>query len=335
MSNKVKGVIAVAVVLSALALWKVGQGTKQAPEVQGGQVELIMDWVPWVVDIPIDVAQEKGFFQAGGLTVTQAVPAGPTDVVKFVATGRSQFGLYYAPDLLMGIEEGAPLLSVCCLMAHAPLGLAAKPGLGVSAPKDLEDKTVAVPLIPSVRAAYATLLEAGGVDPAKVRLVDPGFNLVEPLLSGTFDAGAYTAFGELVEAEAHGGKLSYLDFRQWGTPDFAFLNVITQREFAAKNPNTVRAFVKAVSEGLEFAVAHPEEAVDLYVKRHPELKRDLLLAQWKAAVAEMAIAKEGKPTGWQDASAWGELARWMVKVKLLKSPADPAAALTNDYLART
>jgi ABC-type nitrate/sulfonate/bicarbonate transport system substrate-binding protein len=189
-------------------------------------------------------------------------------------------------------------------------------------------------MIPSVRAAYYALLEAGGVDPAKVRLVDPGFDLVQPLLTGKFDAGAFTAFGELVEAEAHGGKLAYLDFRKWGTPDFAFLNVITHREFAAKNSNTVRAFLKAVSEGLEFAAAHPDEAVDLYVRRHPELKRELLLAQWKAAVPEMATAKEGKPTGWQDASAWAELGRWMVKTKLLKAPMDTASTLTNDYLGR-
>jgi len=89
-----------------------------APEV--AKVTLIMDWLPWVLDIPVDVAQEKGFYADHGLTVRQTLPAGPTDVVKFVSTGRAQFGLYYAPDTLMGIGEGAPLVSVSSLMSHAP-----------------------------------------------------------------------------------------------------------------------------------------------------------------------------------------------------------------------
>jgi ABC-type nitrate/sulfonate/bicarbonate transport system substrate-binding protein len=297
-------------------------------------VELIMDWTPWVLDIPIDVAQEQGFFAQAGLAVRQTLPAGPTDVVKFVSTGRSQFGLYYAPDVLMGIEAGAPLLSVGCLMGHAPLGLAARPGLQLTEPKDLVGKVVAVPMIPSVRASYRALLAAGGVDPAAVQLVDPGFNLVQPILTGTYDAAAFTAFGERVEAQALGGELAYLDFRRWGSPDYAFLNVITQREFAAEHPETVRAFVAAVLRGLEFAAAHPEQAVDLYVARHPELDPKLLLPQWQAAVTSMATAGDGRPAGWQDGAAWDALGAWMVEAGLLERAPATAAAWSNDYLPR-
>ena len=321
-------------VLASVLLCPLAAGARTVSESTEREVDLIMDWVPWVLDIPIDVAQEKGFFAAEGLKVKQTLPTGPTDVVKFVSTGRSQFGLYYAPDVLMGIAEGAPLLSVGCLMGHAPLGLAARPGLQVREPKDLEGKVVAVPMIPSVRASYHALLAAGGVDPAKVQLVDPGFNLVQPILTGTFDAAAFTEFGELVEARARGGKLAYLDFRRWGSPAYAFLNVITHREFAEKHPDTVRAFLTAVTRGLEFAAAHPEKAVDIYVGRHPELKQELLLLQWRAAVASMATARDGKPTGWQDAAAWKELGRWMIETKLLKKPVDTSSAVSNDYLPR-
>ena len=131
-------------------------------------------------------------------------------------------------------------------------------------------------------------------------MVDPGFDLVAPLLAGKFDAVAFTQFGELVEAQAQGQQLDFLDFRKWGTPDYAFLNVVTQRDFAAKNPATVRAFVQATFAGLAYALANPEQAVDLYVRRHPELKKDLLLRQWKAAMPSMAAPGAGHPAGWQD-----------------------------------
>jgi len=301
------------------------------PEV--AKVDLVMDWVPWVLDIPIDVAQEKGFYSDAGLQVTQTLPAGPTDVVKFVSTGKSQFGLYYAPDMLMGVAEGASLVSVAALMGHAPVGLAVAQGLEVTEPKGLVGKVVAVPMIPSTRASYDSMLKAGGVDPKSVTLVDPGYNLVAPLLKGTYQAVAFTEFGELVEAEAAGAKPTYLDFRDWGTPDYAFMNVITASDFAQKNPNPVRVFVEATMAGLTYAAAHPEEAVDIYVARHPELKKDLLLAQWRAALPSMATAAGDKPAGWQDVQAWDALNSWMVQTGLLKQPVDLGGVVSDNYLA--
>jgi ABC-type nitrate/sulfonate/bicarbonate transport system substrate-binding protein len=300
-----------------------------APEV--ATVTLMMDWVPWVLDIPVDVAQEKGYYSARGLTVKQTLPAGPTDVVKFVSTGKAQFGLYYAPDTLMGIAEGAPLVSVSSVMSHAPVGMAMAPGVHADKPADLAGTVAGVVMIPSTRASFATMLKTGGVDAGAVKVADPGFNIVAPLLAGKFDSVAVTEFGELVQADAAGQKLDYLDFRDWGTPDFAFLNVLTEKSFAENNPATVRAFVAATMAGLEYAVAHPDEAVDIYVARHPELDRGLLLAQWKAAIPSMAVAGE-HPAGWQDALTWSALDDWMVQTQQLKQPVDAASAISNDYL---
>jgi len=299
------------------------------PEI--AQVTLIMDWVPWVLDIPIDVAQAKGYYAQNGLTVKQIVPAGATDVVKFVATGKAQFGLYYAPDTLMGVAEGAPLVSVGALMSHAPVGMAFAPGVSASSPKDLTGQVAGVPLIPSTRASFGSMLKAGGVAPAAVHVVDPGFDLVSPLLAGKFRAVAVTRFGELVQAEAQAGNLSYLDFRDWGTPDYSFLAMISDQGFAKSHPATVRAFVLATLEGLAYAAAHPQEAVDLYATRHPELKKDLLLAQWKAALPSMAVAG-AHAAGWQDPASWTALDAWLTKAGVLTKQVDAAGAMTNQYL---
>ena len=305
-------------------------GESAAPE--QAEVTLIMDWVPWVLDIPVDVAQEQGFYADHGLTVHQQVPAGATDVVKFVSTGKAQFGLYYAPDTLMGVAEGAPLLSVAALMSHAPVGMAMAPGVHASKPADLAGTTAGVVMVPSTRASFETMLKNGGVDPSSVKVVDPGFDLVPPLLAGRYDSVAVTEFGELVQADQDGQKLDYLDFRDWGTPDYAFLNVLTQKGFAEKDPGTVRSFVAATTDGLTWAIDHPDEAVALYVKRHPELDAALLLAQWKAAAPSMAAASGGHVAGWQDVATWTELNDWMVRTSLIKAPAEVSGVVSNDYL---
>lgn len=317
MTSRLRAAVVAAALLLALtaALALTGCGSDSAPAGAGQtsgrtDVTLIMDWVPWVLDIPVDVAQARNFYADAGLNVAQQVPAGATDVVKFVSTGRAQFGLYYSPDTLAAAAEGAPLLSVAALMSHAPVGIAMAPGETASSPKDLAGKVAGIVMIPSTRASFATMLEKGKVPEGDVKVVDPGYELVAPLLAKKYDAVAVTQFAELVQAEQEAGTLSYLDFRDWGTPDYAFLDVVTSTSMAKENPETVKAFVAATLRGLQWAADHPDEAVALYAARHPELKKDLLLAQWKAAVPSLATRGE-HPAGWQDVASWQALGSWM------------------------
>ena len=69
----------------------------------------------------------------------------------------------------------------------------------------------------------------------------------------------------------------------------------------------------------------------LYVARHPELNKTLLLAQWQAASASLAVAG-AHPAGWQDPAAWQRLDAWMVSTHLLTKPVDLGSAVSNAYL---
>ena len=295
-----------------------GSSTAATAVPEQADVTLIMDWVPWVLDIPVDVAQEQGFYADHGLTVHQQVPGRGHRRGQVRLHRQGAVRPVLRAGHLMGVAEGAPLLSVAALMSHAPVGMALAPGVHAKAPADLAGTTAGVVMVPSTRASFETMLKTGGVDPSSVKVVDPGFDLVPPLLAGRYDWVSVTEFGELVQADQTGQKLDYLDFRDWGTPDYAFLNVLTQKGFAEKDPNTVRAFVAATTEGLDWAIAHPAEAVALYVKRHPELDAGLLLAQWKAATPSMAAAGDGHPSGWQDVATWTQLNDWMVQTGLIE-----------------
>ena len=75
----------------------------------------------------------------------------------------------------------------------------------------------------------------------------------------------------------------------------------------------------------------PEEAVAIYVARHPELKADLLLAQWKAAMPSLATTAAHQ-AGWQDAQSWQDLAAWMLQSGQVSKPVSPDGLVTNAYL---
>jgi ABC-type nitrate/sulfonate/bicarbonate transport system substrate-binding protein len=42
-------------------------------------------------------------------------------------------------------------------------------------------------------------------------------------------------------------------------------------DFAAKNPEVVKAFLRATAKGWEYTIQHPEEALKLLFKAHPEI----------------------------------------------------------------
>lgn len=63
-------------------------------------------------------------------------------------------------------------------------------------------------------------------------------------------------------AYKYGDKVKYIDMNEEGV---AMLedNIFTTKDFAAKNPNTVKAFIYASMKGWEYACAHPEEAAQI------------------------------------------------------------------------
>ena len=277
-----------------------------------------MDWVPWVLDIPVDVAQAKGFYADAGLTVKQTVPAGATDVVKFVSTGKAQFGLYYAPDTLMGVGRGRA--ARLRRRPHEPRPGRHGHGSGRARerrPTDLAGKMAGVVDDP-VHAGLVRDHAEGRRrrPPASVKVVDPGFDLVAPLLAGKYDAVAVTEFGELVQADAGRAEARLPRLPRLG---HARLRVPQRGDAAGVRRASTRRRCGRSSrrrcEGLDYAVAHPEEAVDLYVARHPELKKDLLLAQWKAAMpVDGRRRRRTRPAG-RTRRAGRALDDWMVKTR--------------------
>ncbi len=205
-------------------------------------------------------------------------------------------------------------------MSHAPVGMAMAPGVHADKPADLVGTVAGVVMIPSTRASFATMLATGGVDAGAVKVADPGFDIVAPLLAGKYDSAAVTEFGELVQADAAGQKLDYLDFRDWGTPDFAFLNVLTE---PATSPRTRSGDRARLRRGDRW----PDSSTPSRTLTRPSIStwpgtpsstRTLLLAQWKAATPSMAVAGSTRRAG-RTRRPGRELGDWMVQSDQLKT----------------
>jgi putative hydroxymethylpyrimidine transport system substrate-binding protein len=204
----------------------------------------------------------------------------------------------------------------------------------ITSPKQLKGKTVGTAGIPYQSAYLKAILGQAGVDPASVKEVNVGFNLVPAMLSRKVDAtlGAFWNY-EGVQLARAGKHPRIIRMEQAGVPAYDELVVVARREaLTGTKREQLHRFLVALDRGHRHAQADPQAAVDALVKAAPDLDRGLQLASLKATLPVM-FPPAGKPWGWQDPAAWRTYATWMKDSGLLERAPDPGRAMTNDLLA--
>lgn len=296
-------------------------------------VSLALDWFPNSNHAGIYAALDQGYFEDEGLDVDVYTPADPASVLQSVGAGRDDFGISYQTDLLQARSEGVPVVSVMGIVQHPLNSVMTLESSGITRPADLRGKKVGYPGIPSNEGLLATMLESDGLTLDDVELVDVGFALTQPLAAGTVDAivGAYWTHESIV-LEQEGFPVNVMRMEEWGVPDFYELVLVTNKETVSDRPVVVEMLVRALKRGFEYALANPQESIDMLVEHGgdavlEEVEREgveLLVPMWDDGVAP--------EFGWQTAERWEAYAAWMKERELIDAELDASAAFTNEFV---
>jgi NitT/TauT family transport system substrate-binding protein len=90
--------------------------------------------------------------------------------------------------------------------------------------------------------------------------------------------------------------LAVLRFADYGCEAYG-LAVIVNPAFAAKKPEAVRGFLRAVIAGTYLAIKEPGHAADEVVSRMEDGSRDLELERLRAVIADNILTREVKHNG--------------------------------------
>ncbi len=106
--------------------------------------------------------------------------------------------------------------------------------------------------------------------------------------------------------------------------------MITSEKLAKEDPELVKAFMAAVSQGYEFAIENPEQAADILVEAVPDLNAELVRASqvWLADKYQEDAARWGE----QKLEVWTGYTEWMLSKNLLEKEVDVTRAFTNEFL---
>jgi NitT/TauT family transport system substrate-binding protein len=235
---------------------------------------------------PFFVGVEKGFYAKEGFDVTIQPATGSGFVVTALEGKQADYGMVDAGTLIQAVAKGASAKAVSVFMDVSTSGLASvKQYKTVEA---LKGATISAALTDSARVILPVIFNERRVDPKSVEWLaaDPGA-YVSLLLSGQIDLYAASLDGDVPMlkkiASGQGKEVHFMSYADWGYDVFGYV-LATHARRIEERPEEVRAFARATTKAVEYAIENPEETAKIMVKHNPTLNPETTLVQWKQSI---------------------------------------------------
>ncbi len=280
---------------------------------------LVLDFTPNAVHSGIYAAQREGYYHDEGVDLAIRQPGESTDAPKLLAAGRADLAVLDIHDLGIARERGIEIVGTMPLVQRPLAAVIARADRGIAAPRDLEGSTVGVTGLPSDEAVVDSEMSADGGDPAQAKRITIGFNAISALAAGKVDAATGFWNAEAVALRRRGVPIRVFKVDRYGAPAYPELVLAASTKTVEDDPELVRAVLAATTRGYEFAVAHPDRALDDLLAEVPSLDRPEQRAQLDALLPDLHPA----PFDPAVLSAW---AHWDLAHGLLERPLDVGEA---------
>jgi NitT/TauT family transport system substrate-binding protein len=264
-------------------------------------LKLTLDGRADISSAPLFLALERGRFKAEELELAIEPSVGGPEPFTRVASGAFDIGIADLNALIRFRDQnGAGLKAVFVVGNRASYAIVARKSRGVMVPADLAEKRLGLPAAEPASAAWPAFARLNGIDPAKVRVVNVGLPVREPMLmAGEIDAAAATAYGApltLVEKGVPADDVTTFLMSQYGIEMYG-LAVFASARALAEKPEAVRAFLRAYARGLKDTLREPGAAIDAMLRRGGGSSRDSDLARLLIVIRDSVVTPEVRQNG--------------------------------------
>jgi NitT/TauT family transport system substrate-binding protein len=292
-------------------------------------IDLGVGFIPNVQFAPLYVAQAKGFFAEEGLEV--ALDYGfENDFVALTAQGERQFAVASGEQVILARAQKLPVVYVMKWYDRFPVAVMALAETGIKSPKDLEGHSVGVPVLSGASyVAWEALVYATGLDVSTIDLQVVGFTQAEAINQGRIDAAVVYIANEPVQLTQAGMQVNVIQVSDY--IDLVANGIITNETVIRENPDLVRRLVRASLRGLEYAIAHPDEAFAIARQVVPEITDEGAATQRAVLEASIQLWGSDQP-GVSDHQAWADSVEFMQATGLIKTPVEVDSLYTNEFV---
>ena len=287
-------VLALALVLAVVA----GAGAQGKPL---RPFTFILDFLPYGEYTPYFTALDKSWYREEGLDVKILRGAGSGDTIKRIAVGQGDAG---SADFsaLVGAKanEDIKVRAIGAYFRRPPHSIFVREGTGINTAKDLAGKTLSITPGNSHQILFPLLAQLAGFSADSVKWVTmDGAAMGPALITGRVDGAPFFANHEArlqKQAKSQGITLKRISYADVGF-DMYSLVIFAREDSIAKEPEPLRAFLRASVKGLKHAFAKEnwEEGAKILLKYNPEVDFDA--AAGAAAVASRYALTEEVTSG--------------------------------------
>ncbi|MEV0392466.1 ABC transporter substrate-binding protein [Polymorphospora rubra] len=249
---------------------------------------------------PIYLAQDNGVFARHGLRVEVDTETSDLTSVPSVLARKVDFATGDLTTLIVARAQGLDVKAVVPASAStgkagADYGALVVAGdSGITSPKQLEGKTVAVNILTNIASAAAreSIRVAGG-DSESVKLVEIPFPQVPAAVSEGRVDGAWVVEPFLSAAKAQGAVPIGWGFTDLA-PDLTVSAWYTSGAFQQQKPEVVTAFRDAIREAYAYAREHEDEIrakIPTFTQISPEVAARITITGWRDEVSREAAEK--------------------------------------------
>ncbi len=209
-------------------------------------------------------ALEQGYFREAGLDVSLKEWFPGVNVAKEVAEGRADFGTLDS-SLIVERANGRPVVALAALMQHSAVGLLLRRQAETLSASDLAGKRVGTSK--DTESEVLAYLQASGVSSGEFRHLPQIGDARRAVLEDKVDAVGVFIGDDAVRELGGRSDFLLLSPRSAGVDLYGTV-LLTSESLLEAQPAMVRAFRSATLKGLDYALDHPQELVNLILARY-------------------------------------------------------------------
>lgn len=299
---------------------------------KGEKVTVVLDWTPNTNHTGLYTALENGYYKDQGLDVEIVQPP-EGGAASLVASGKADFGISYQEEVTYAktSDDPLPIKAIAAVIQHNSSGFASPKDKNIKTPKDFEGKIYGGWGSESETAAIKAVMEKTGADFDKVTIADIGQDDFFTATTNSVDFAWIYEGWDVVQAKLKGFDLNFIPMNQFDKRlDYYTPVIISNETLLNDNPELAKKFMKATTEGYQFAIDNPEEAAKILVKHAPEIDEELAIESQKFLASKY---KDDAPRwGEMKDEVWSNYTAFLKEYGLINKDLKPEDAYTNEFL---
>lgn len=330
---KIKKYISIALAGALMLTTLSGCSKKEEKSADGGEkVTVVLDWTPNTNHTGLYTALENGYYKDQGLDVEIVQPP-EGGAASLVASGKADFGISYQEEVTYAktSDDPLPIKAIAAVIQHNSSGFASPKDKNIKTPKDFEGKIYGGWGSESETAAIKAVMEKTGADFDKVTIADIGQDDFFTATTNSVDFAWIYEGWDVVQAKLKNFDLNFIPLNQFDKRlDYYTPVIISNETLLNDNPEFAKKFMKATTEGYQFAIDNPEEAAKILVKHAPEIDEELAIESQKFLASKY---KDDAPRwGEMKDEVWNNYTAFLKEYGLINKDLKPEDAYTNEFL---